>query len=238
MALVQKKAGAEVGPSTTHAATFDSAVTAGNLVVGVAAVWDSTAPALTSIADNKGNGNYTIQESDAWASQIRHAQGSKEGAGLTTGGTSFTVTATFDAGVAGAMGIIEYAGVAANPTVTSISNSGTSAAPNSGTLAPAAASVVVASMATALSGGTFAVNDVNYVEQLELDQDNSHQAQNIADRFDTVGSQSCTWSQSGSSAWGAHAVAYSLIPSGESSVMGKYFSKGSRPRPFAPGLAR
>lgn len=218
-ALVQSKASAEVINATTVAATFDSSVTAGNLIVGVCAGWKAGGTTLSGIADNKGNGAYTVQENDLWDSEVRHGQGYK--ANVATGGTTFTVTATFATSVNGTLGILEYSGIETTPTVSSASNSGTGTAVTAGTVNPAAASTIVAGMIYNTGGPvTIAENHASYTQRLEIDENNDAQAQNIADRNATTGSQACTWSASGSVAWGAHSVAYSETSTGATLAAG------------------
>lgn len=212
VALVQLKASAEVAEATTIATTFDSSVTAGNQIIVNTGAWDNGVDqTISSIADNKGNGNYTVAVSPAIIdSETKCAQYYKNNIG--TGGTTFTVTVSWSASINGVAGLFEYSGLKTGGTVTTNSSSGSSAEASSGAVAPAALSLYVAGMSYNVGGATtMAVKAGSvYTQALEIDEDNNAQAMNIAS-YTGSGSQTCLWTIGASRTWVAWQASYEIL---------------------------
>ena len=208
--LAQKKASAEFNEVTTFNVTFDNAVVAGNHVVVCTSSWkDGTDQSVSTIADNKGNGNYSIAvDAPRIDSQTIGSLFYKNN--ITTGGTTFTITVTWNtSGCSGVVGALEYSGIATGGAVGVSNNSGSSTTPSSGAAVPGAASTCVAMMSYNTGGpSTIAETAANFAEQLEIDENNDKQDINIADGVGLSGSQTCTWSLSNTGTWTACIAAF------------------------------
>lgn len=206
----QSKASAEFSAVTSFTVTFDSAVTGGSHVVANTSSWRTGSDqTLSSIADNKGNGNYTqAVASPRINSEVIGYQFYKNA--LVTGGSSFQITATWNAAVSGCIGITEYAGIKTSPTVTTNSNSDTAGAgqPTSGAAAPAASSLYVAGMSYNNAATTIAVTGGGFAQRLEIDENNDVQDISIADQAGVSGSKNCAWTLGALRPWTAWVASY------------------------------
>ena len=197
--------------ATAHAASsvnvsFGSSVTAGNHIVVDGAAWDGTTPAATvsSVADNKGNGNYTSGQEQAFGSFVRVIEYYKNN--VTTGGTSFTVTITWSKGTNSSISIHEYSGVGTGaPTTTS--NTGTGTAATSGAVAPSGNNMYHG-VAGYDGGASSIVNNSPWNNRSVVDSANGEQDHAGQDKVATSGSQNGSWTIGASRTWGAVICAY------------------------------
>lgn len=208
--VTQSKASAEFTGVTSFTVTFDNTVTAGSHIVANTSSWRSGSDqTLSSVADNKGNGNYNqAVVSTRINSEVIGYQMYKNA--ITNGGSGFQITATWNATVSGCIGVSEYAGIKTNPTVTTNSNSDGSgaAAPTSGAVAPTASSLYVAGMSYNGASTTIAVTSGGFGERLEIDENNDAQDISIADQMGVSGSKNCGWTFGAARAWTAWIAAY------------------------------
>ena len=209
---VQATASSEFADVTTFTVTLGSSVTAGNCIIAATSSWSSpTDQNISSIADNKGNGNYTAGpgmprlDSEVIGDIYRKPN-------VTTGGTSFQITVTWSVACSGCVGGIEYSGIESSPTVQTGTNSGSSTTPSVG-VTPGASSLCIAAMSYNGNATTIAVSGTGgFTQVLEIDENNNRQAISIAERLSVSGSQTCNWTLGATKTWTACAI--SLTESG------------------------
>jgi glucose/arabinose dehydrogenase/PKD repeat protein len=192
----------EVNSGTTNALAFNSANTAGNLIVAYV-VWNNTG--AVSLSDSHGNG-YTSAAGrttwgSGWSSQVFYAKG-------IAGGTN-TVTATFASSISGwaVLYIHEYSGVdTVSPVDTAATATGTAAAMSSGSLTTSNASDLL--FAAGASSGTVSAGGSGYTTRT-TSFGNRTMDRNVT----STGTYSATMTQD-SSAWVTHLVALKANGSG------------------------
>ncbi len=186
---------------TTNSLAFNSANTAGNLIV-VYVLWSNTG--AVTVSDSKGNayssvGTATKWNNNAFSSQVFYAKNVLGGAN--------TVTATFATAING-FGIIylhEYSGMdKVNPLDVSAAAAGSGSAMNSGSATTANANDLIfgaaGSTASVTKVGTgFTSRSTSYANRTE------------DKKVTTVGSNNATATQNGS-AWVMHMVAFRADP--------------------------
>lgn len=216
-------AGATGHAASTVNVTFGSSAVAGNHIVVDGASWDSLAAVLVNtVADNKGNGNYSIGKELTFDTQIRLVQYYKNA--IATGGASFQVTITWANPCNSSISIHEYSGVAAG-VPTSTSNVGTSTTASSGAVNPAGTNLYHAT--GAYNGGSSIANSAPWNSRSVVDSGSVEQDHAGEDQIIT-GSQNGAWAIGTSLPWGGIICAYADAAVTPPNV-------GILPRRFHPG---
>src|SRR5262245_61157939 len=205
---VQATASSEFNNAATFTVTLGSSVTAGNFVAAATSSWKTgTDQTISSIADNKGNGNYTSGV-DTPRIDSEVIGGIYYKANVGTGGTSFQITVTWSTNSAGCIGGMEYSGVATSPTVASGTNNGSSTTP-SVSVTPGSTALCLAMMSYNTISTTIAVSATGgFTEVLEIDENNDREAISIAEKIDVTGSQTCNWTLGSTTTWTAGAASF------------------------------
>ena len=198
--FVQARAN-EVNSGTTNNLAFNSANTAGNLIV-VYAVWNNTG--TVALSDTRGNTYTSVApatrwNNNTWSSQVFYAKN-------IVAGTN-TVQATFGTSI-NAFGIIyihEYSGISkTNPFDVTASAIGSSSAMNSGSATTTNANDLI-------FGGGASINNVNQPGSGFTTRSTSYGNRTEDKTVTTVGSYNATATQN-SNGWVMHMVAFRADP--------------------------
>jgi hypothetical protein len=225
--IVQTKTALAAATSTTVPVTWSNNTTTGNFIVVCVQATNGTVQTVTGVADSQLN-TYTLAKRSN-----TNADCEMWYAWNITGGTTPTITATLSAGSSGGAVILirEYSGVikTADPLDQTALGSGTSGLPAS------AATPQTTYPYELLIGITASTNNQTFTPVAPYvngaTSSASFQAMNIEDRVvNTCSSYSSSFTGT-SSTWDTCIATFKLItPSFRPTI--------TRPRPFAPGIAR
>lgn len=210
---------------SSGAVTFGSTPGAGNLVTVACAGNNGTLRSVSTVADNKGNGNY--------ASAVHNDDGSAKNADIyykenIATGASFQVTVTMSGTCDFSVGLAEWSGTATSSSLGPTNVGGaTNAAATTNSMNPSAPAVYVGVM-TAIGMSALAP------DQTEIHTEPSSSITAMGHEYTLgSGSQSLTWTNT-SVAWIACGATF-LEPA---LVTTSIRNPVTRPALFRPGLAR
>lgn len=206
---------ANTGGSSTPTVSFDSLPATGSLIyVHITSYQSSgTTPTISSVADNQGNGNYTLVEtqvttggSDNYTHAVYFLQATAAPSG------TFTVTTTFTASVSSFITIVEVTGHDSGQMHKQVKATGSSTNATATLGATTATDCLILGGMTHNNGTPSITNDAtNLPTQLQEEEDNnSTEAGNVAYRKVTsTGTYTGNWAIGSSTTWAVILVAIS-----------------------------
>lgn len=237
VAQLQNRIGqTEYNAVTSMTQAPSSSFTSGSLIVVNTASWKDGADQSVSTVSDPTNGNYTqaVAAPRIDSQTILYQYYKANNASTTTS----TITVTWNVACSGGLTIVEYSGVKTAPGVATGSTSGSSTTMSSGSANSTPSAVYVAA-GSYNSGGPVTISNspggsFSFVH--EFDENNDSQDIAVAERLNVSGSQTATWTLSGSCTWTGCVAAYEADAASETITVDKWFQETKHARPREVGV--